>query len=848
MFFKSEVEELVKQEANKRINATLNFKDVGLNLFSSFPNIALSINELTIVNIKPFEGDTLLSASSIEITIDLISIILGDKINVKTFSINDPHILLFVLEDGTANYNIMKESTVASLDAIEEIKDTTQGSFRIGLEGYSINNGVFAFVDQKKGLVIAMKNLTHSGSGEFSQDDFILDTKSNIDEFTYEYGGVGYLKKVNTEMDMQLHVDLPNFKFTIQDNRLRLNNLLLNFKGSIAMPEDDPILDLSFTATRTEFKDIISLIPAIYMQGFEDIESSGKMDLTGSVKGISTDMSLPSFNLNVGVVDGKFKYPDLPMPVSNVNLKLSINNPGGKADNTIVDLHNAQFELGKDSFNIKMLIKKPISGPYVEAKMKGAIDLGNIKNTLQLENITNLSGKITADMEMKGIIPTEETTNYEEIDASGEVIFNNIVYQSTELPDAVKISSASLTLTPKFFRLKNLAMKIGESDVQASGSLKNFIPYTIGNGTLIGDLNVSSNYLNVNPFLTESADTQRNNNKKSKEELNAIEIPRNLNLTINGNFNRLLYDNLDMKNVKGKIIVKDKVLTLSNLNMSILGGSMIASGKYKKNDVESNPDISFDLTVDNFNVKETYNSFLSVSTLAPIVKYINGKLGAKIKLNSTLDNNLMPIWNTFNSTGSLDLKVAEIKDFKPFTTLGNMLSINELSNPKLQNVKTNYRIANGRFYISPVSYKIKDYDVQLVGSGGMDKSIDYVMELDIPAEKLKNQANSAVSSLLGKDIKLVSAEKITVNANLKGTIDNPKITTSAEDVATDIASNAIKQAEEEAKRQAEAYADSLKNEAERKLKEEAEKQQKELEKKLEEETKNLLQNLFKKKG
>ena len=58
-FFKGQIADLVKKEANKNINATLDFKDVGLNLFSHFPNLSLSLDGLTIVNKAPFEGDTL---------------------------------------------------------------------------------------------------------------------------------------------------------------------------------------------------------------------------------------------------------------------------------------------------------------------------------------------------------------------------------------------------------------------------------------------------------------------------------------------------------------------------------------------------------------------------------------------------------------------------------------------------------------------------------------------------------------------------------------------------------------------------------------------------------------------
>ena len=840
--FKGKIEALVKEEANKQVNATIDFKDVGLNLFSNFPNLSLSINELTIVNTKPFEGDTLLSMKSFNTTIDLKSLIFGDKIKIESISVNEPHILFFVLNDGTANYNIMKESDETVTEADQE---ASESSFDIALESYSIHKGMVAFIDKQNDLVVAVNNLNHTGTGEFSQDDFIIDTKTTIDELTYESGGVTFLNKVNTELDMQLHANIPNSKFTLNNNQLRLNNLLLKFDGSIAMPKEDINMDLTFSAARTDFKDIISLIPAIYSKNFEDIKSSGKMELAGNAKGILSENKIPSFNLNLNVSDGKFQYPDLPMPVSNVNMKLSVKNPGGKVDNTIIDLKNLHVELGTDPFDMQMLVKNPVSKPYIEAYMKGIVNLKNIKNALALNDINKLEGIIKADMRAKGTIPSEDEKNYENIDAKGELSFKNIVYQSNDLPDEVNVKTTSLTLTPKYFKLNNMDMKIGKSDIKANGALRNLIPYTIADGTLSGNLKISSNYLDVNPFLTEETQSTTD---KNNEQVTAVEIPGNLDLSFEANFNRLIYDNLDMRKVKGRLLVKNKKLTMQNLRMNLLGGSMVANGSYLKRSKETNPEISFKLSANNFDVKKTYDSFVTVAMFAPVAKYVHGKFGLKSELTSTLDNTLTPVWNTFNSTGTLDIKSVEIKGFKPFTTLGDMLNIKELSNPKLQNIRPSYRITNGRFYLSPLKYKIRDYDITLVGSNGIDKSLDYVMKVDIPATKMKNQANAAISKLLGKNVNIVTTDKITVTANIGGTIDKPKISTSAQDIASDVAKDVIKQAEEEAKRQAEAYADSLKKEAEKKLKEEMKKQEENAKKKLEDEAKKLLNNLFKKSG
>ncbi len=37
--------------------------------------------------------------------------------------------------------------------------------------------------------------LTHTGKGDFTQDDFILNTETSVEELTIEKGGIKYLKQ-----------------------------------------------------------------------------------------------------------------------------------------------------------------------------------------------------------------------------------------------------------------------------------------------------------------------------------------------------------------------------------------------------------------------------------------------------------------------------------------------------------------------------------------------------------------------------------------------------------------------------------------------------------------------------
>jgi len=833
LLFTNQIAGIVKTEANKRLNATLNFESVGLNLFENFPNLTLNIDDLSIINKEPFQGDTLLRMDQFEASINLWSAVSGD-IQIREISLDRPDIYIYVLKDSTANYNIMKDTTAAEVD-------TAQSDMKISLKKYSINNANIAYIDQTSEMAVFMKDLNHTGSGDLSSNQFLLDTETKIASMTLEMEGVTYLKEVNTFLDMELDADMAGKKFTLKDNVLRLNNLQLKMNGFVAMPDTETIsMDLTFGSERTDFKDIISLIPAVYSKNFNDIKSSGKMDLKGFAKGVLTENRLPSFNVSLKVSDGRFQYPKLPTPVNNVNVDLAISNPGGSKDQTIVDLKSMHLELGNEPFDARLLVKNPETGPIIDTKVKGRINLGNLKNALTLDDVTELDGLINADFQAAGSIAGIENKNIDNLKANGQLTVANIKYKTTDLPETVNISQAQLIFNPQSADLKSFTMKMGQNDISAAGSLINIFAYVLTDGTLNGRLTVRSNYFNLNPYMT--AEGEKVQEDEQPQKLEAVELPDNINFTMNAAFNKLLYDNLTLENVKGTIVLADSRLNLNGLSMNLLGGNLVADGSYYAPE-GAVPAAAFNLRITDFNIGKTYESFVTVKQFAPMAKFIQGSFSANMNMSTTLGDDMMPVWNSFDAAGKLNLQRAEVKNFKPFEKVGDVLNISALKNPVLTNINPSFQINDGRFSFSPVEYKIQNYTVSLSGSNGIDQSIDYTMAVDVPAAQLKNQANKAINNLLKKDVDLISANSVKVNALIKGKIDDPVVSTSAGSVVQETAGDIKKQAEErvtqeiqkkkeEVKEQVQQKVDTIKTQVQDKLKQEAEKK---------------LQDIFKKK-
>ena len=195
--FKGKIVEYAKKEANTKINALVDFNDdISISIFSSFPNLTIEVKNLKIVNKAPFLGDTLISATEFDATLDIMSVLKGDKIQIKNISMDNPRIMAHVHKDGLANWSI----TFPSNDTLKKQGKDTSSNFKIGLKKYAIDHGYIVYNDESMGMSTKLVNLNHSGSGDFTSDIFDLETKTSIDKTTFTYGGISYLSKVKTNL------------------------------------------------------------------------------------------------------------------------------------------------------------------------------------------------------------------------------------------------------------------------------------------------------------------------------------------------------------------------------------------------------------------------------------------------------------------------------------------------------------------------------------------------------------------------------------------------------------------------------------------------------------------------
>ncbi|MCO4294693.1 membrane assembly protein AsmA [Solitalea sp. MAHUQ-68] len=843
-FFKDSIVAKVKTSINENVNAKVDFKDFDLTLISSFPNLGLQLNNLTVIGVDSFATDTLANIEQLQIDVNLMSVIKGETFDIRSVSLDKPSIYAKVLKSGKANWDIAKPGPA-------EPTPSQPTTFKAALKKYSINEGKVIYDDASLGFFMELDNLNHSGKGDFTQDLFVLETESSIEKLTVKYGGIPYLNKVNLDAKLPIEMDMKQMKFTLKENEIKLNELLLSFVGSLAMPANgDMVIDFKFDAQKSDLKHFLSLIPAIYAANFKDLQASGKFAMDGFTKGIYNEKSLPAFNLNLLVENGKIKYPSLPSAINNIQVKTTINNPDGVIDHTEIKVPAFHMEFGSAPIDGQLLVQNPVSDPYIDMAMKGKLDLKQLTTIFPMKDM-QLSGVLDADLKANGRKSSIDKGQYENFKASGQMALTAFNYSGANVPKPVSIPSASMTFNPKNITLSNLSAKVGASDFQANGTVNNYMAYVFKKDQpLQGTFNVTSSLINVNELMGPAAVETKNDTTK----LSVVEVPGNIDFTMTAKVARVLYDNMDIQNARGAMIVKDKTIFFKDMSLNMLDGSVTMNGSYATTDAKK-PKVDIAFGIDKMNIQKAFATFNTVKMLAPIAKYTNGSFSTNLKFNTDLNQNMMPVYSSINAEGMTNIIQAIVEGFEPMNKLSMALNTDKFKKLEVNNLLAKFRIEDGRLKVSPFDIKKGDFLMNVQGSNGIDQSMDYKLALNVPRSMLGSQANATVNSLVSQfnsktGTNVSVGETVKVNAILGGSITKPTVKlqlaggSDGKSAAQTVLAQAIDQKKAEAETKVKEEVTKLKEQATEQAKQKVDTVKKQATEKVKSEIKNKLKGFF----
>ena len=743
---RGKIADIVKREANAMLAARLDFEKLDISLLRHFPNASVELKGLTLVGVDRFEGDTIVAARRISVVVNLMSLFGDSGFEVTKVILASPAVHAHKLADGAVSWDVMKPA--------EEVpaEEPAPSSFRLSVRDFRISDAAIRYEDDSTNMRFSTVPLSLRLRGNMSADRTDLDLRLTAAAMRFVSGGIPLLSDAEAELVAVIDADLANNRFTFSRNTLRLNAISVGLDGWVELDGDAVAMDLKAGCDKVQFKDVLSLIPAFYTREFKNLTAGGELSMELWARGEMRGPALPAFELKTEVRNGSFQYSSLPKAVTDINIAARVSNPGSVMDKTVVDLSKFGLRMAGNSVAATFYATNLVSDPVFRASADGRVDLGAVKEVYPLEKGVDLGGLITADLKLSGRMSDIEKNRYERLGAQGTFVVEGVGLTLPNLP-AVRIRRAAATVTPAAMTLGEFGLTVGRSDLSANGQLTGYIGYLLRDDVLSGRLYVKSELLDLNEIMDAmpSAEGGAADEEAPAEPVRAIEVPRNLNLSLNTDLRKVLFEKMTIGDISGEMRVAGGALSLERLAMGVFGGRATASGSYSTAADPARPVLKLDAAVSGASFRKTFEELEMVQQLVPIFAKTGGDYSLSLDLGTSLDAAMSPDLRSLNAAG--EIKSANI----------------HVRKIEARDVAIRFSIKDGRITTQPFDLKMGGVNINLAGSTGLDQTIDYKARVAVPG---------------GKTLQ-------SVGVNIGGTFSSPKITLGIREAAEEAVKNVV---------------------------------------------------------
>lgn len=675
--FKDKILAEVKKQISNNVNATVDFKDVDVSFLKSFPEVSISLSDLKVIGVDTFADIELVKAKKIDLDFSLLPFFNKSMpMSLKYLGLENGDINIIKLSDTVANYLITKPSS-----------DTSK--FNMALEKYALVNSNLTYHDHSLPVKVLARKVNHNGTGDLSTDIFDLETSTTVDSLTVIFDGFTYLKNIKGALDANINMNFLEQKFTLKDNSIKLNKVEATGDGFVQFVNaDDMKVKASFDAKNQSFGNIMSILP--YLSAYNTAKADGNASIKGSVDGIYNGIKgvFPAFDLTLNVDKGSAQYAGLPNPIKDVFADVYIKSTRSDMKDLQIDIKNFSAAVGNEKMKGNFSIKDGMTDPHIKGNVSGDIHLENWATALPMTDVQQVKGQIKGNVEFDARQSDIDKENYSAIKFDGQFNANNILYHMKDKAP-ITIANAAMSATPQQIKLSTSGMQLGKSDMSLDGSLQNPMAYFSDNKNVKGNINLTSNLLDLNEWASSAS--SGSTTSTMAPDISAYKFSE---VETKFSIGKILYGNHTVTNVAGEGKLGLENIDVKNFKASMDDSDIKFSGKLANvySYLFSNEILVGDLNL--YSNKFDANKYMTQSTAQPgaadsLLFLVPPRTDLTIK--TTIDELTYTNMNLKNFTGTTTIKdEAILLSGLTANTLGGKIAFDGLYNTK--NTKPTFNV------------------------------------------------------------------------------------------------------------------------------------------------------------
>lgn len=804
--------------------------DLSLTLF---PSIGVEVEQLRISNPpdRGFQRPDLLSLDELALDIKLFPLF-KSQLEVDNIILRHPILYLEVTKESVTNYSAPGEPPSTMAPTPQDQRETEAkkpAPFTLMLSNFEISDGEVEYVDYASDRRLKVSGYEQRTRASLSEDQTIsFESQSNVAGISYGSTKSFFIENLPITSFQRATYSQDAGLLTIDSVSISIREISLLLTGSIRTTDSSSVLDLSMRSTKADLAQLLSMVPKDYLKAAAGLSSTGKFQFALTINGESSNSLQPGVRGTFEISDGSIHYSGLPKSITEIYLAGAFEQPASSIQKKSI----GRFEIEKfsaalgSSLMMGKLSMVDFESPTIAATLNGNINLGEVKEYYPLEEGTQLTGSMQANLNLAG--KAKEPTS---IKASGMMDFRNVTVKAPASKRPLENLTGTISFNNQLIESKQLSMNLGQSDLSLAFTMRNYLAMVMKDAAASGKpsmmATLTSRQLRTADLSDdETVDSQpptsdgksvRSSAKESSEKGDSKGgLLPDIDVDANVSVGRLVTEKFEFTNARGSIKFREGIITLQNFSVNVFQGSVLTRGTLDTRRPDRRP-FNLDLEIVGVEANSMLPKFTSFGN------NLFGKFSMNTSISGEMNDTLGLNTNTLGGSGSLQIFDGKLVGYPLTTKLADYTGIGELREVIFKNWSNSFSISDGRIHIKDTKIAAANADFVMNGSQGFDGSLDYRLLVKLP-EGVSNRLR--VGGLAGELVQFLKDKdgRLNLNFNVTGTATNPSFALDMQE-AQDAVKRALEQKlQEETKR--------LEGEAKKKLEEELKKKAEEGLKKL----------------
>lgn len=332
----------------------------------------------------------------------------------------------------------------------------------------------------------------------------------------------------------------------------------------------------------------------------------------------------------------------------------------------------------------------------------------------------------------------------------GIVGFNRLRFRTPEFGLPIRMSKTAVTVDGPKITLKNASVRIGRSNMTATGDMMGVYRAMTKGEKLTAHLSLTSDLIDCNQLINSLSfpeDTTEVLTDSVPSEMELFVIPRNIDFELQTDLKKVIFEKMLFENVHGAVDIKNQAIHLEDLSMRALDADMKAVMVYKAGSPRGGY-AGFDFKIRNINIAKLVDFVPALDTIVPMLRSFKGRVMFDVAADARLDSAMNVRIPTLRSAIHIKGDSLVLMDGETFAEISKMLMFKNKKENVFDSISVNVTVHDGNVTVYPFLVEIDRYKAAVGGEQGLDMNFNY--HISILKSPLPFKAGVNISGNLDK--------------------------------------------------------------------------------------------------